>query len=263
MAIVERLPGGNEEDLSLTVRELDVVGSQSLAPGDQHYRAYVGPPDRFDFMGGSQFSLLFTLGLRDHHSVLDFGCGSLRLGRLLMPYLQSGRYFGIDPNRWLIEDALARECGWSIVSVKNPSFAYNDDFDFGVFGRRFDFVVAQSILTHCGRALTRQLIGQFARTLAPQGIALFSTIELPPNAEDTTEEGWIYPECVGYREAKIVEWCAEAGMAAIRLPWFHPGAVWYAAALDPARLPADSQMRVLNGAVLFDPQFEASWPKEP
>jgi SAM-dependent methyltransferase len=231
-----------------------------LGAGDAHYRAYVGPPDRFDFMSATQFALLFSLGLRDHHAVLDFGCGSLRLGRLLIPYLQAGRYFGIDPNRWLIHDALSRETGWSIVAVKKPTFAYNDDFRCDVFNRCFDFVVAQSIITHCGRSLAKRLLHQFARILTPDGVALFSIIEAAPPEEETAAEGWVYPGCVPYHQSTIEAWCAEAGLAVVRLPWFHPGAVWYASALSPARLPAPSHMTALSGAVLFDPQFRASWP---
>jgi SAM-dependent methyltransferase len=117
-------------------RSLGLEKAASLNAGEEHYRAYVGPPDRFDLMGASQFNLLCTLRLRDYHNVLDFGCGSLRLGRLLILYLQRGKYFGIDPNRWLIDDALRCELGWDIVSTKEARFSY-EDFDCSVFGERF------------------------------------------------------------------------------------------------------------------------------
>jgi SAM-dependent methyltransferase len=256
----EKLPSNHLEGPDDRLRSLSVDKALSLSPGDAHYRAYVGPPDRYDFIGASQFALLFALGLRDRHSVLDFGCGSLRLGRLLMPFLQSGKYFGIDPNRWLIEDGLAREIGSSILSVKRPSFAYNDDFNCDVFGASFDFVVAQSILTHCGKALTKRLLDQFALVLEPQGISIFSIQEAPPTGSETESEGWVYPECVEYREHSIVNWCAERGLAAVRLPWFHPSLTWYAAARDAVRIPSGPQLGALAGAVLFDRQFEASWP---
>lgn len=51
------------------------------------YRGYVGPEAQYDLMGATQFRLLCTLGLREHHTLLDFGCGSLRAGRLFIPYL--------------------------------------------------------------------------------------------------------------------------------------------------------------------------------
>jgi hypothetical protein len=87
-------------------RGLSGEAALALPGGSRHFRAYVGPPRQFDFMGATQFRLLTTLGLREHHSVLDFGCGSLRAGRLLIPYLLPGRYYGLEPNRWLIEDGI-------------------------------------------------------------------------------------------------------------------------------------------------------------
>jgi len=73
------------------VRSLTRDAAKTLPPGAGHYTAYVGPPNQYDFMGATQFRLLTTLGLREHHAVLDFGCGSLRAGRLLIPYLLEGR----------------------------------------------------------------------------------------------------------------------------------------------------------------------------
>jgi hypothetical protein len=71
-------------------RDLSEEHAKQLRPGAEHYMAYVGPPDQYDLMGASQFGLLVTLGLRDTHRVLDFGCGSLRLGRQLIPYVGCG-----------------------------------------------------------------------------------------------------------------------------------------------------------------------------
>jgi SAM-dependent methyltransferase len=242
------------------VRRLDYAAAAGLPPGAPHYRAFVGPPDRFDFMSATQFALLFSLGLRDHHRVLDFGCGSLRLGRLLIPFLRRGRYYGIDPNRWLIEDALSNELGHAIVRVKQPRFSYNDDFSCRAFGEKFDFIVAQSIITHCGPDLTETLVREVAAALTDSGIFVFSIIEDPARAALPARSGWIYPDCVAYGAACIGEICSAAGLHAVRLPWYHPGAVWYAAVRDVARLPSAREMPSLHGAVLFDPQFAGSRP---
>lgn len=58
-----------------------------LKPGDAHYGAYVGPPEDYDLIAAMSFNLLTTLGLRQHYTLFDVGCGSLRIGRLLIPYL--------------------------------------------------------------------------------------------------------------------------------------------------------------------------------
>jgi SAM-dependent methyltransferase len=242
------------------VRFGDFESAGQLPAGSKHYRAYVGPPDRFDFMSATQFALLFALGLRDHHRVLDFGCGSLRLGRLLIPFLRPQRYFGVDPNRWLIEDAIDRELGRSILRVKYPRFAYNDDFKCDVFNtdEKFDFVVAQSVITHCGNDLAEKLIQEIATVLAPTGKFLFSIIEDPVKAASPGANGWVYPNCVAFGADRIDEMCVSAGLMCRRLPWFHPGAVWYIAAGSETCLPSDQDLLLLRGAVLFDPQFDRS-----
>jgi hypothetical protein len=77
-------------------------------PGDPEYRAFVGPFDQYDVMGATQFALLFALGLRQTHRFLDIGCGSLRAGRLFIAYLDPGNYVGVEPNQWLIEEAIKK-----------------------------------------------------------------------------------------------------------------------------------------------------------
>jgi hypothetical protein len=70
-----------------STRRLSDTDTRNLGAGAAHYTAFVGPPDQYDLMGATQFRLLTTLGLRDYHRLLDFGCGSLRVGRLLISYL--------------------------------------------------------------------------------------------------------------------------------------------------------------------------------
>src|SRR5687768_14538688 len=91
-----------------------------LQPGDDHYRAYVGPPRDYDLISAMVFNLLTSIGLRQHHRVLDIGCGSLRVGRLLIPYLNEGLYVGVEPNKWLVDDGIANEIGMDQVRIKQP-----------------------------------------------------------------------------------------------------------------------------------------------
>jgi hypothetical protein len=72
------------------------------------------------------------------------------VGRLLIPFLQKGCYFAIEPSRWLIEEALDCEHGRDILAIKKPAFAYNADFSVEPFDTKFDNIVAQSMLAHTG-----------------------------------------------------------------------------------------------------------------
>jgi hypothetical protein len=60
---------------------------EGLAPGDAHYKSFVGHPKKYGSMGALQFSLLASLGLSEESRVLEVGCGALRLGKLLISFL--------------------------------------------------------------------------------------------------------------------------------------------------------------------------------
>jgi len=76
-----------------------------LASHTDAHRKFLGPEDSYDLAAASQFNLLTMLGLREAHSVLDICCGGLRAGRPLICYLQPGRYFGLEPEKWVLEAA--------------------------------------------------------------------------------------------------------------------------------------------------------------
>ena len=239
-------------------RDLSPHEASRLPAGAAHYRAFVGPPDRYDFMSATQFSLLFALGLRETHRVLDFGCGSLRLGRLLIPFLRKDCYFAIEPNRWLIDDAIAKELGADMISIKRPHFSWRDDFDCSEFRTTFDFVIAQSIITHAGPDIAMRLLCNFRAVMSPDSMCLFtyrSATEMWPAQHP---DGWTYPGVAFYEHVEIERFVSNAGLLGTRLPWYHPGATWFAAALVRERLPAVEHHGLLRGAVVGDPQFADS-----
>src|SRR5881275_886543 len=163
-----------------------------LKPGDSHYRAYVGPPEDYDLIAAMAFNLVTTLGLRQHHSLLDIGCGSLRIGRLLIPYLNRGKYFGVEPNKWLVDEGIRRELGETLVEIKRPTFFFSDSPDTVSQAKvAFDFALAQSIFSHCGLDLIKAWLSAISRSLAKDG-ALVATFLI--GKEDSARAGWIYPE---------------------------------------------------------------------
>jgi len=225
-------------------RSLSEDEAKSLRPASEHYTAYVGPPDQYDWMGGTQFALLFLLGLREEHKVLDFGCGSLRAGRLLIAYLNPGNYYGIEPNEWLIEDAKARQLG-GMETLKSPHFSYSHSFEADVFGEKFDFIVAQSIFSHSGPELTLKALRSFERSLVPGGLCVVTFME----GDYDTPEGWFYTGItkqgtVRYRPELIEKVIAEAGLKGVRLPWQHPRQTWW---LLGHELPPESDLALLVG----------------
>jgi cyclopropane fatty-acyl-phospholipid synthase-like methyltransferase len=209
-----------------------------LKPGDPHYRAYVGPPEDYDLIAAMAFNLLTTLGLRQHHSLLDIGCGSLRIGRLLIPYLNRGRYFGVEPNEWLVEEGIRRELGETLVQIKQPTFLFSDSPDtIAQANIAFDFALAQSIFSHCGLDLIKGWLSAISRSLAQDGV-LVATFLI--GKEDSPQTGWIYPDCVNYRPTTLGRTAADANLRFEILDWKHPRQTW---------------------AVFAAPKFDSSWFK--
>ena len=195
-----------------------------LKPGDPHYRAYVGPPEDYDLIAAMTFSLLTTLGLRQHHSLLDVGCGSLRIGRVLIPYLNRGKYFGVEPNQWLVEEGINREIGKSLVEIKCPTFFFSNSPDtIAQANVAFNFAVAQSIFSHCGLDLIQGWLSAISRSLTEDGV-LVATFLI--GEEDSAQAGWIYPDCVNYRPATLERAAADANLRFEILDWKHPRQTW-------------------------------------
>jgi SAM-dependent methyltransferase len=210
------------------------------------HRSFVGQPQRYDLAGGSQFALLFLLGLREQHRLLDFGCGSLRLGRLAIPYLQPDRYFGIEPEAGLIEDGFAHELGQDVRALKRPRFDHNRDYRVDVFGERFDFIIAQSVFSHTGERPAARALAAFAGSLAPGGLIVSNWLLGPETAgPPVATTDWVYPECVEFTPARIAALAVGAGLGVRACPWLHPELRWFVMGRE-ADLPSRQQMAALQ-----------------
>ena len=111
---------GGDGNVSAAVR--------ASAAAAQEHRFHIGPADFYDVLTAIQFNLLTALGLREKHFLVDIGCGSLRAGRLLIPYLASGHYFGIEPLPWLIQEGVDNEIGEAMIRIKRPQFRNDENF---------------------------------------------------------------------------------------------------------------------------------------
>ncbi len=214
-----------------------------VPPGGPHYRAFVGAAETYDLFAHLQFSLLTLLGLRQHHRLLDVGCGSLRAGKLFIVYLLEDRYCGIEPEAWLVEQGLARELGADLVARKRPRFVHARDFPCDAFGTGFDFVLAQSILSHAAPAQVRQCLQRVAGVLEPTGVFVASYVA---GEVDHDGEAWVYPSCVRYRPATIAGWAEAAGLVAHPVEWFHAGGQQWVAFTHPGHAPDLAPLAAAN-----------------
>ena len=190
------------------------------------YRTYVGPYKNYDKISALVFNLLTTLGLREYHTVLDVGCGSLRCARLLIPYLNTGNYFGIEPNKWLVEAGIANEISQGLVDLKKPTFSFDDSIQKTDFGDNFkaDFAVAQSIFSHTGLDLLKGWLSDISTHLTEEGVmaATFHSGKVSKWPYGVNNSGWKYPGCFNYSFQEMSQIAAEYELKFNAIDWMHP-----------------------------------------
>lgn len=195
-----------------------VLFMQNSEPTSQAevHRVHVGPADVYDQMSAMQFNLLTYLGLREDHYLLDIGCGSLRAGRLFVPYLKPGQYFGIEPEEWLLQEGIDKEVGRSMIELRRPSFSSNREFRLSVFDQKFDFIMAQSIFSHASEQQLRRCFSEAKTVMKPD--AMFAATFFQGTKNYSGDE-WAVKAT--YTLARMTELVEEAGLRCQLLDWPH------------------------------------------
>lgn len=101
-------------------------------------------------------------------TVLDFGCGCGRIARWLAPRVigAGGRFVGVDINRLLLDWSAASLPGeYRLSGLKPPA---------PVEGGSVRLMYAVSVFTHLPKASMEAWLADYARVLAPGGLALIS-----------------------------------------------------------------------------------------
>lgn len=145
-------------------------------------------------IGQLQFDYLVSHGLKPEHRMLDVGCGTLRGGRHFVRYLQPGGYTGIDIS------PMAIEAGQKLVSDegledKRPTLVVsrNMDLRFAEFaGRRFDYILAQSVFTHLKPEHIEECFAHVGAVMAP-GAGFYFTYAEADRYVQRTEKDFSYP----------------------------------------------------------------------
>lgn len=136
--------------------------------GQPGHREYVG--GRWEEIGRLQFQFLKNEGLEPTDVLLDIGCGSLRGGVHLIPYLERGHYLGIEKERELIERGIREEIGQDLQNKKEPSLVVSAGFEFEQFDRAPDVAIAHSLFTHLPEHTIELCFRKLRPTISADGV---------------------------------------------------------------------------------------------
>lgn len=128
----------------------------------------VGPAEFWEAKRRFQKDFLVRAGLRPHHRLLDFGCGTLRGGLPLIEYLEPGNYVGLDVRTETLKEACL-ELEESGLDKKNPTIIHCRDLSILSLSKSMDFIWAFSVLIHLSDHSLDEMLAFSARSLSPAG----------------------------------------------------------------------------------------------
>ena len=143
--------------------------------------------------GEVHFNYLLSHGLKPSHSLLDYGCGVMRSGLFFAKYLDPGNYVGVDISeqrlahgRHLMSEAGISECDYGAILVHDCRLTE-------LKGRSFDFVWANSVLTHMPESDIRTMLAALSELLAEDGKFYFTFADADKRRRKHIKDFW-YPE---------------------------------------------------------------------
>jgi len=136
------------KDYYMQIEVLKMKGT--LARNPDHIGKNISGKNVAEAGGRRWLDYLISNGLRPDHTVIEYGCGSLRVGKAVIDYLNQGHYVGVDIDSFFYEMGLRNYVGEELIAAKAPSFYVIDSpkYAAATAGRTFDFLFSTLVLMH-------------------------------------------------------------------------------------------------------------------
>ncbi len=164
------------------------------------------PSDRYLDQSTSHLEDLKAAGMLPHHRLLDYGCGVMRTGLAAIPYLDAGKYTGVDISDVRLEKGRALLAESGIESGSYEALPVTGCTLRELDGYQFDYVWAQSVLTHMPASEIDAMLRSMRPMLAPGGQFLFTFSTDKAYKRRHVKDFW-------YPEEFMAEQCRAAGYA--------------------------------------------------
>ncbi len=142
--------------------------------------------------GIAKFEALRQWGLQPDQRVVDYGCGSLRVGQHLIRYLDAGKYTGIDVTDAFYSAGL-KILGPELCDAKRPSFAVIDEATIArLASNPPDVVVSVAVVMHVAPAEIELFFERVLRLMGPHTRAMIH-VDIADRELRTAPKSWAYP----------------------------------------------------------------------
>lgn len=117
-----------------------------------NYREYPGPGENWDWIPRLVIDYLLRCGLRRDSTLIDVGCGPLRIGRHLIAFLDPGHYIGLEPETSMVTAGLEHEIGALMRDAQRPKFVAKKIGDEAMSA---DWALAWNVFNHLSPNMLR------------------------------------------------------------------------------------------------------------
>jgi SAM-dependent methyltransferase len=135
-----------------------------------------------------QLQFLRRSGLSSRSTVLDLGCGPMRLGSVLIPELCEGWYFGQDlnPETLAYGEEVLRQAAISVEA--NYTLFASEQFDLGPVDRPIQIAFSNSLFSHLTLNSIVTCLLQLRSVLARNGVYYSTFFSVPVG------DSWLQPQ---------------------------------------------------------------------
>jgi len=144
--------------------------------------------------GQGMFKFLVSNGLENSHRVLDYGCGSLRLGRHLIPFLETGNYSALDVTDQFYLGGL-KLIDPKIIEEKQPKLGVIDqELHKQIESDPPDYIICLGVLIHIPPSELSDFLSKLKKLIG-QNTQLFLGTQIDANRESTRRKNtltWLH-----------------------------------------------------------------------
>jgi hypothetical protein len=135
--------------------------------------------------------ILLTYGLEPGHVVVDYGCGSFRLGKALIEHLDPGHYWGLDVIDEFLESGMAL-LEPELKAAKRPNARVISPENLAeTAAARPDFIISWHVCSKVPPSRLTDYFGKIVSLMGPSGVAL---VHFPESARRLRQSRFSWAE---------------------------------------------------------------------
>jgi len=137
------------------------------------------------------FNNLVSRGISPDDTFVDYGCGTLRVGALLIEFLEADRYIGLDIDKRILSAGIA-QLAPELISRKRPVLEVISPESLSrVAARQPRWVCSNGVLQHVPPAELNEYFSNLS-ILIHAGAIGFLKAPLGPNTKQVAPKGWVH-----------------------------------------------------------------------